>query len=67
MKIQRKLLTNEQRKAICDSYDDKGCGYCPLRLEFENGEGWASCCWIKQTEKEIQNYWNEEIEVDYGN
>ena len=64
MKIQRKLLTGEQREKICEQYEDKGCSYCPLRVDFDMGNGWASCDWVKEKEKQIAYYWNEEIEVE---
>ena len=60
-KIQRKLLTNEQKRAICRA---KGyhCSKCPLELTFDD----SSYCYseVKDLEDAVQNYWNEEIKIE---
>ena len=75
MKTQRKLLTSEQKRAICDRYSEiwhedgkRYCGLeCPLRADILNGIGErmdCSCKHIGVIENSIKQYWNEEVEVD---
>ena len=64
MKIQRKLLTTEQIYNVCKKYydDGKGCDVCPLRA-WLLGEHY--CIYnLDQVRYAIQDYLNEEIEVD---
>lgn len=55
-KIQRKLLTGSQRDEICEKQKD--CYKCPL-----NFRGYCKNE-IYLLSNAIENYWNEEIEVD---
>ena len=58
MKVQRKLLTEEQRTKICDC----DCLHCKLAVTIF---GFKTCYRnIDQVEKTIKNFWNEEIEVE---
>lgn len=74
MKIQRKLLTKEQKQQICDNHSEiwheDGKRYCnldcPLRAYISNGMGGkmdCSCKHISIIESSINDYWNKEIEV----
>ena len=75
MKIQRKLLTKEQKQQICDNHsviwdEEDGTKYCdlicPLRANISNGIGGTmdcSCKHINIIENSIKDYWNEEIEL----
>lgn len=64
MKIQRKLLTGEQKQKICSKTDgmlSAGCLECPMAIEmFE-----LIFCWkdIKKLQNKIDKYWNEEVTV----
>lgn len=61
MKTQRKLLTDEQKKAICEKYA-LDCYKCPLAFEFH---GISYCHFtVRNIEQAIKNYWNEEIEIE---
>lgn len=67
MKIQRKLLTDEQIKSICDkNYDDSSiCNWkCPLKKKI----GIVPYCIhsIKRLEQELRDYLDEEVEVSNG-
>ena len=64
MKIQRKLLTDEQKKAICKSIAKYHCDKCPLSKEYK--ETREEYCYIemKDLQEYIKNYWDEEIEVE---
>ena len=75
MKTQRKLLTDEQKKAICEKHSEiwyeDGKRYCnldcPLRSHISNGVDGVmdcSCKRINVIESSINNYWNEEIEIE---
>lgn len=60
-KIQRKLLTEEQKRAICRK--NRNCiPNCPM--VFQCGGITYSCRDVKEIEETIRNYWNEEVEVD---
>ena len=61
MKVQRKLLTGEQKKEICKKYRNCEDG-CPLYAWVDTD----LTCWqhIAAIEQDIEDYWNEEIEVD---
>lgn len=59
-KIQRKLLTKEQKMKLCGNR--RTCDGCPMVYEF-NGI-YYSCNQVKSTEQRIKKYWNEEVEVD---
>ena len=68
MKIQRKLLTKEQKKAICEEYRGrrKYCkDGCPLTTYI--GEEFVCCSprfeSIQDLEQAIKDYWDEEVEV----
>ena len=64
MLIQRKLLTSEQKKDICNKYynEGKGCDVCPLRT-WLLGEHF--CIYnLGQVKNAIEDYLNEEIEVN---
>ena len=64
MLIQRKLLTTEQKNDICNEYynEGKGCDVCPLRA-WLLGEHF--CIYnLNQVQYAIENYLNEEIEVN---
>lgn len=74
MKIQRKLLTKEQKQQICDNHSEiwyeDGKRYCnldcPLRAYISDGidgEMDRSCKHINIIENSIKDYWNEEIEL----
>lgn len=58
MRVQRKLLTEEQKTKICTKQKNNYCDNCPLRL--------GANCYddIERLQKEIDDYWNEEIEVN---
>lgn len=73
-KIQRKLLTKEQRQRICEKHSEiwqvdgkKYCDIdCPLRADISDGIGGKMDCNCKQIsiiEKALKKYWNGEIEV----
>ena len=57
LKIQRKLLTDEQKKYICERR--VGCTGCPLR-------SYHFRCFTdaRATEEDIKAYWNGYIEVE---
>lgn len=64
MKIQRKLLTTEQKNDICDKYynDGEGCDICPLRAWLL---GKYFCIYnFNQVQYAIEKYLNEEIEIN---
>ena len=74
MKIQRKLLTKEQKQQICNNHSviwyEDGTKYCdlicPLRANISDGIGGVrdcSCKHINIIENSIKDYWNEEIEL----
>lgn len=65
MKTQRKLLTDEQKKAICKSVSKYHCNTCPLMKEFDEEQR----CFedVKAMEDFIKDYWNEEIEIEEFN
>lgn len=60
MKIQRKLLTKKQKNEICNrhSKDGKCNGAGPLAMNFICFVG------LEKIEKDIKNFWNEEIELE---
>ena len=60
MKIQRKLLSKEQKDQICNKYEDCSRG-CPLKFSLF-GE---KTCYkqIEGVEYAIKEFWNEEIEI----
>jgi len=75
MKIQRKLLTEQQRQQICEKHSgiwyEDGKRYCnldcPLRSHISDGidgEMDRSCKHINIIEKSLKKYWNEEIEIE---
>ena len=56
IKIQRKLLTDEQKKYICEHVEQ--CSQCPLR------SGSFRCFTDARVARdEIDRYWNGEIKV----
>lgn len=65
MKIQRKLLTTEQRKEVCKA-NKHGCLRCPLAMNFRD----RIYCdnlkvnTIQHIEDTIKEYWNKEIVVN---
>jgi hypothetical protein len=59
-KIQRKLLTEEQKKAICKSVKYH-CNTCPLMKEFYEEQMCIED--VKAMEDFIKDYWNEESEI----
>lgn len=64
MRIQRKLLTNEQKAAICKKYKryEIACdGKCPLL--FVLGYEKERCDFVDHVTDAIKDYWNEEIEI----
>ncbi len=61
MKTQRKLLTDEQKKAICKSVSKYHCNTCPLMKEFDEEQRCIED--VKAMEDFIKDYWDEEIEV----
>ena len=74
MKIQRKLLTKEQKQQICEKHSEiwheDGKRYCklncPLRSHISDGIDGVVDCSCKRISiigKSIKKYWNEEIEV----
>ena len=65
MKIQRKLLTSEQKQKICSKTDGmltSGCLECPLGIEIFG----LIFCWkdINELQQRLKEYWDEEVEVD---
>ena len=61
MLIQRKLLTSEQKKDICNEYYER-CNHCPLYAKIL---GEHFCIYnLNQVENAIEDYLNEEIEVN---
>jgi hypothetical protein len=65
VRTQRKLLTDDQKKKICtktDGMDTSGCLECPLNVFLWD----IACCHkdIARLQEAINEYWNEEIEVD---
>lgn len=61
MKTQRKLLTDEQKKAICKNVSGYHCNRCPLMKEFDEEQRCIED--VKAMEDFIKDYWDEEIEV----
>ena len=64
-KIQRKLLTTEQREEICKA-NKRICHICPLAMNFRDR---IYCDNLKvntihHIEDTIKEYWNEEVGVD---
>lgn len=58
-KIQRKLLTMEQKLGICNT--PQNCDGCPLRFK---ALGFDLCeSDVRALEIAIKHYWNEEIEI----
>lgn len=66
MKLQRKLLTKEQKDSICEEYktalsdeDCPECFGCPLQLTL----GELNFCYkkIDKINNEIEKFWNKEI------
>lgn len=60
MKTQRKLLTDQQKAEICKKYYVMfgGCHpSCPLSFKEH------SCSQVTMLQKEIQQYWNDEVEI----
>lgn len=64
MKIQRKLLTDEQKKAICKSIAEYHCNSCPLSKEYKETREIYCYAEMKDLQEFINDYWNGEIEVD---
>lgn len=68
-KIQRKLLTEEQKKAICEKYRGKRI-YCKAECPLSDyiGEEFVCCSpkfeSVQDLEQSIKDYWNEEIEIE---
>ena len=60
MKIRRKLLTTEQKQAICKAHVKCWDG-CPL-YGYINGAD-ICCKDIPKIEQDIVNYWNEEVKI----
>lgn len=60
MKIQRKLLTKEQKEKIC--LNNKSCYLCPIAIHRDDDY----VCYddIERLSDEISCFWSEEIEVD---
>ena len=59
MKIQRKLLSIEQKLGICNPLQN--CDGCPLRFK---ALGFNLCeSDVKELEIAIKHYWDEEVEV----
>ena len=60
MKIQRKLLTESQKQAICDT---RSCDNCPLAHRSESG---VTICWkrVEQMKQEFEQFWNSEIYIE---
>ena len=61
MKKQLKLLTDNEKHAICNKYMDR-VKECPLSLQI----GKELFCFkdIDYLEEKIKEYWNQEIDVD---
>lgn len=68
-KIQRKLLTEEQIKAICKKYRGKRI-YCRTGCPLRDHIGAEFVCCspefksVQDLEQSIMDYWNEEIEIE---
>lgn len=62
MKIQRKLLTANQRAKYCSEHK---CNSCPIRGRV-NGH-YVCTSDVLQIEKEIRAFWDEEIDIDIDN
>lgn len=58
-KIQRKLLTKEQKNRICSKY---ACDNCPLAYRTLKGE---VMCWerLEVHQRDIDRFWSEEVDV----
>lgn len=59
MKLQRKLVTHEQKMQMCDEYR---CLACPMTLKFK--DLYFDCGEVQKLEQALKDYWNKEIEVD---
>lgn len=59
MKLQRKLVTHEQKMQMCDKYQ---CIACPMTLKFK--DTYFDCVEMQKLEQALKDYWNEEIEVN---
>lgn len=59
MKIRRKYLTKDQREEICKKCNHK-CKVCPLAAK---GFMYLSCVDIRKAQRQIDDYWEEEIEI----
>lgn len=59
MKIQRKLLTEEQKNEICNK---RICDNCQLAFRTHTGE---TLCWqrVEHLKKDIDKFWNEEVDI----
>lgn len=64
MKVQRKLLTDEQKEKICKAYGYH-CYKCPIMKEFDDSQRCIED--VKEMEDFIKEYWDEEIEVQDEN
>lgn len=62
MQKQRKLLTTEEKEDICSNYEQNDyCEGCPLRFNLTK-QYWLCYKDVLKLEKEIEDFWNEEIE-----
>lgn len=59
--MQRKLVTDEQKQAICERYKD--CWKCPMGFLVDDDRIW-NCNRAYALERKIKAYWNEEIEIE---
>lgn len=63
MQKQRKLLTTKEKEDICKNYEQNDyCEGCPLRFPLTK-QYWLCYKDVLKLEKEIEGFWNEEIDV----
>lgn len=66
MKKQRKLYTKEEKEKICNQFQGEvfnsvKCLKCPFVFVSPERGGFIDCHELELMEKEIKNYYNEEV------
>lgn len=62
MQKQRKLLTKQEKNNICENYEKNDyCEGCPLRFHLAE-QYWLCYRDVIKLTKEIENFWNEEVD-----
>lgn len=61
MKVQKKLLTKEQKQNICDQVHCE-CEVCPLNYKL--GDKWLCHDELKELLDTIQKWWCEEVDYE---